>query len=223
MSTIRSEILKLVAERILKSSSSGVLRVGIDGVDGAGKTVFGDELTEVLCSYGANVIRASVDSFHNSRSVRYRLGRTSPEGFFRDSYNYIGLKEVLLGPLGPNGTKRFRRGIFDHTIDRAIEAPEEVAVPGSVLVFDGIFLHREELRGYWDFSVFLEVSFDVSIPRGAQRGTGSPDPKADSNRRYVEGQLFYLQTCKPREFATMTIDNNDLAMPKIVSATGNSG
>src|SRR4029453_49932 len=58
-----------------------------------------------------------------------------------------------------------------------------VASPGDILVFDGIFLHRPELRAYWDYSVFLEVAFAVSIPRGAQRDDSSPDPEAASNQR----------------------------------------
>jgi len=39
------------------------------------------------------------------------------------------------------------------------------AEPGSVLVFDGIFLHRPELRNAWSLSIFLDASFDVTIPR----------------------------------------------------------
>jgi uridine kinase len=57
----------------------------------------------------------------------------------------------------------------------------------------------------------LEVDFNVSIPRGAGRGYGDPDPAAASNRRYVEGQRLYLATCRPQERATWVIDNNVLA------------
>jgi hypothetical protein len=88
--------------------------------------------------------------------------------------------------------------------------------PGDILVFDGIFLHRPELRAYWDYSVFLEVAFAVSIPRGAQRGESSPDPEAATNRRYVLGQELYLRTCEPARFATVTVNNDDLLAPYIV-------
>ena len=94
--------------------------------------------------------------------------------------------------------------------------PEKYADPGSILVFDGIFLHRPELRGYWDFSIFLEVGFHISIPRGAQRDEGSANADALENRRYVEGQKLYLRDCKPKTFATMTVNNENLAAPHIV-------
>ena len=62
-----------------------ITRVGIDGVDGAGKTTFGDELARVLAAAGRPTIRASVDGFHNPKSIRYRLGRSCPRGYFISS------------------------------------------------------------------------------------------------------------------------------------------
>ncbi len=78
----RAEVLRTVADRILAAPATRVVRVGIDGVDGAGKTVFGDELAQVLEKAGRPIIRASVDCFHHPRSLRYRLGRHSPHGYF---------------------------------------------------------------------------------------------------------------------------------------------
>jgi uridine kinase len=212
----RQEVLDTVARAVSRPLASDVTRVAIDGVDGAGKTHFADELAEVLRASGRSVIRASVDGFHNPRSLRYRQGRDSPEGFFEDSYDYEQLKAVLLDPLSPGGSGHYRAAAFDHRSDGPVSEGSRVASPGDILVFDGIFLHRPELRAYWDYSVFLEVAFAVSIPRGAQRGESSPDPEAASNRRYVRGQEIYLRTCEPARFATVTINNDDLFAPYIV-------
>lgn len=209
-------LLAELAARILAVPDPGMLRVAVDGVDGAGKSVLVNELARELEVSGRSVIRASVDSFHHPRAVRYRQGRDSPQGFFEDSYDYATLRKLLLDPLSEGENRRFRRAAFDHRRDRPVDAEEELAPPGSILIFDGIFLHREELRAYWHFSIFLEVPFHVSIPRGAQRGEGSPDPAAASNRRYVEGQSIYLARCEPRRFATVIVDNRDLDAPFIV-------
>lgn len=106
--TPRQAVLQGVAERILRTPSAFVLRVAIDGVDGAGKTTFAAELTEILRASGREVIRASLDGFHHSKEVRYRLGRGSPEGFYRDSYDYGAFKSLLLDPLSPGGAGRYR-------------------------------------------------------------------------------------------------------------------
>ncbi|MGL5835575.1 MAG: uridine kinase, partial [Waterburya sp.] len=171
----RKKILRHIADIILELPTIYVSRVGIDGVDGAGKTIFGDELASLLAMSGRPIIRASVDSFHNPKNERYRLGKNSPEGFFLASYNYPQLKKLLLDPLSPGGTGRYHKVIFDHRLDSSVSSLEEQAISDSILVFDGIFLHRPDLRTYWDFSIFLEVGFDISIPRGAQRGEGSSD------------------------------------------------
>jgi uridine kinase len=66
----RQEVLDTVARAASGPIASDVTRVAIDGVDGAGKTYFADELAEVLGASGRSVIRASVDGFDNPRSIR---------------------------------------------------------------------------------------------------------------------------------------------------------
>jgi len=208
----------MVANAILLLPTRHVVRVGIDGVDGAGKSIFGDELARVLSAGGRRIIRASVDGFHHPRALRYRLGRQSPEGYFRDSYDYARLKALLLDPLSPGGSAHYRTAVFDHRTDQPVSVPEAQATPGDILVFDGIFLHRPELRGYWDYSVFLEVGFAVSMARCAQRDGTSPDPLAPDNQRYVEGQRLYLRECAPSRHATIVINNESLESPVLVRA-----
>jgi uridine kinase len=172
-----------------------------------------DELAPLVAAAGRPVIRASVDGFHNPRDVRYRRGRASPEGYFHDSYDYSGLKAALLDPLRPGGSGRYRTALFDHVTDRAVAVREE-APPSSrsVLILDGIFLHRPELRDYWDFSIFLDVCFATSLARQIER-----DPAYGAshlvNTRYVPGQIHYLATCEPRTRATLVVDYNDFSAP----------
>ena len=92
----------------------------------------------------------------------------------------------------------------------------QLATDDAVLMVDGIFLHRPELRDAWDWSVFVRVPFATSVPRGASRGYGHPDPAHPSNQRYVEGQRLYLSACDPEGKADVVIDNTDLARPIVV-------
>ncbi len=188
----------------------------MDGVDGAGKTTFADEVAALLGRRGATVLRASVDDFHHPREIRHARGRDSPEGFFRDSYDYPSLRRLVIEPLLDGGNRRVVLGIHDVESEAPRERVVTVADDVDVLVLDGIFLHRPELRDLWSWSVYLDVDFDVSIPRGASRGYGDPDPAAPSNRRYVEGQRMYLRECRPRRHANCVIDNRVLADAHIV-------
>ena len=213
---MRKQLLSELAQRLVATSPDRTVRVAIDGVDGAGKTTFADELGSLIAAEGRSVIRASVDGFHNPRAVRYRRGRHSSEGFFEDSYNYAALKRYLLDPLSPGGSRRYRRAFFDHVSDDIVPANDLDALPSSILLIDGIFLHRPELLPYWDASIFLRTDFAVSVARCASRDGSSPDPAAPSNRRYVEGQRLYLRSCQPEARATVVIDYNDLSAPSVV-------
>src|SRR5262245_11296876 len=123
----RATLIEVMAERIVSVTRPHPVRVAIDGVHGVGKAVLADELAGPVSNRGRPVIRASIDGLHNPRSFRYRLGRNSPEGYFRDSFNYPALTTVLLAPLGPGGTRRYRRAIFDYRTDSEPTTPFETA------------------------------------------------------------------------------------------------
>jgi len=212
----RTELLLQVAGIISETEFGRPVRVAIDGVDGAGKTTFADELGPLIRRQGRPVIRVSVDGFHNPRAIRYFRGRHSPEGYFRDSFNYDALIETVLDPLGPDGSRRYRAAVFDWKTDSPVMSPLRRAPDNAVLLLDGIFLLRPRLRCYWDLTIFLDVRFDVSFSRMAMRdGDSSPDPGAMENRRYIEGQQLYLAECDSQSVADLVIDNNDLANPRV--------
>ena len=212
----RSCLLRRVAELVPTSTGKDCVRVGIDGVDGSGKTVFADELADVLKIRGRGVIRISVDDFHNVSAVRYRRGRSSPEGFWLDSFNYERLRADVLEPLGPGGSRRYRSLAHDLASDAVLTPAPKVAPPGSVVVVDGLFLHRDELAGVWDFSIFLEVPFEVAAKRMATRDGTVPDPQHPSMRRYVEAQQLYFGQCAPHQRASVVIENTVLDAPRLV-------
>lgn len=125
----------------------------------------------------------------------------------------MALREVLLDPLSAGGDGYHRRAMFDHVTDRPVDSGLERTDPAAILVFDGIFMHRPELVGYWDYSVFLDVGF----ARMARRDGTDPDPDALANQRYVRGQMLYLATCDPTTTASVVIDHTDLRQPRIVA------
>lgn len=90
-----------------------VLRVAVDGVDGAGKTTFADELAGVLGQRGRQVLRASADGFHRPRGERSRRGRHTPEGVYRDSCDPVALRRKLLDPPSAGDTLRYRTAVSD--------------------------------------------------------------------------------------------------------------
>lgn len=114
LSNARFAMLETVATQIVARHLDHPVRVAIDGPDGAGTTVFADELADFVRKTGRPVIRASIDGFHSPRAERSRRGELSPIGYFEDSFDYDSLCSLLLAPFGPNGDRRYhpadRRG-----------------------------------------------------------------------------------------------------------------
>jgi uridine kinase len=207
-------------DRVRRQSPAGRVIVAVDGLDGAGKTVFADGLAEVFAETGDAVFRAGIDGFHRPRIERYARGRRSPEGFYLDSYDYPTFRRVLIDPFRDGAQTAaatgFQLAAFDVVRDAAVESQWVTAPLDAVLVVDGIFLHRPQLRDLWDWSVWLDVPFEMAFARMALRDGSDPDPDAPANARYRQGQELYLNEARPREAASVIVDNTDLARPRIV-------
>jgi uridine kinase len=210
---VRTAVLADLAGRVPDRGDAPVL-VAVDGVDGAGKTVFADQLAAAIEATGRPVVRAGVDDFHQPRGVRYRRGRDSPEGFWLDSFDVAALVRQLLDPLRQGAPVRLRW--HDLATDRHVDEPPVAVAPGAVVVIDGIFLHRDELADRWDLSIWLEVPVTVTAARMAVRDGSPPDPDHPAMRRYVDGQRLYLAACSPRERADLVVDNSDWTAPRLV-------
>jgi len=229
VSVDRTAVLDLVTEAVMRTASCGRALVGIDGASGTGKSTFADELARSLGAVAAVVVRASIDSFHRPRSERYRLGAASPVGYYRESHDLESLQQYLLRPFGL-GAGFYRRATFDEPADRPIDVAAEPVPDTGILVFDGLFLHRPELVGYWDFSVFLMadsrseatwqeyLSRDLPDDDQARAAETAARIKRARRQRYVAGQAMYERECRPRERANVVIDNNHLERPRVIGA-----
>ena len=216
-----STLWRELRDEVRRQYRGGRVLLAVDGVDGAGKTVFADGLAQVFAEVGTTVFRSSIDGFHRPRSDRYARGRRSPEGFYRDSYDYATFRRVLIDPFREGGqtsaTTGFQLEAFDLARDSPVESTWVSAPRDAVLIVDGIFLHRPELRDLWNWSVWLDVPYEVAYARLALRDGSDPDPEAPSNARYRLGQELYLAEADPRAAASAIVDNSDLAHPHRVS------
>ena len=158
--------------------------------------------------------------FHRVRAHRYARGRTA-EAFYRDSYDHAAIRHRLVEPF--RAGEPWVRAVHDVEAEAPVDAvPEPAAGPEAVLLVDGIFLHRPELADLWDAGVWVQVPFEVSVPRGNARfgavGAEAADPASAVNARYVGGQRLYLAEVDPARRATWVLDNTDLAAPVLTGA-----
>lgn len=209
--------IEAISKRILQTAPGSRAFIAVDGVDGSGKSTFAANLATLLRA--RPVVMLHADDFRHPTSKRYARGRTSPEGFWLDTYNYEAFHAYALGPLKSEGDGWHRTRSYDPMTDRTIAPPAEPAPHDALILVEGMFLHRDELKDRWDLSIFLDVPFSETARRMAERNGSHPDPHHESMRRYVDGQRIYFARARPWERASIVVDNTDFTSPRIVNAS----
>lgn len=217
--TYRDDVLDSVATRLLERRLGRPLRVGIDGVCGAGKSTFADELCARIEAGGGAAIRLDSDGFHNIKAIRYRQGRDSARGYYEDAYDFDALAERVLTPLG-TGTLTYATKVHDLESDAVITDAYAEAPRNAVLVFDCTFLQRGRLRELWDEVIFLSVPLDTAQSRGVARDEtrmgGKAAARAAYTARYMAACRIYLDEEDPEVRASVLIDHADVHAPRVV-------
>lgn len=209
---LRRDVVVSVADELLHNYPKGRVIIVVDGPTAAGKTTFADDLAVALRATKHAVFRASIDDFLRPRAERWRQGRESAAGRYDDSYDYSVLRRVLVEPFKLGGSTGFVTAAFDSERDVPIEPKWLTGPPDAILVIDGSYLLRPELRGLWNASVWLDAGDSVRGGRMADRGILNGTPRAD---RYEDAFALYEKT-RPRAAATITVDNTDADHPRRV-------
>jgi uridine kinase len=183
----KRDVLDALADEFLHNYGKGRTLLAVDGVDGAEQ--FADALAERMGRGGHSVFRASMDRFQKPRAMRLARGADSAETYYRDTFDYELFRRVLVQPFKLGGSTGFVTAAFDAERDAQIEMDWKTGPQDATLIVDGAFLNRPELRGLWNFSVWLEVAAAGEQP-------------------------LYAAEAKPREQATAIMDISDPEHPR---------
>lgn len=222
----RCQVLTHVASDVCRTNLGHPTRVAIDGVSASGKSTFARQLAETVERLGRPAIHLTMDDFHNRRVDRYRRGRMSAAGYYDDAYDFAALVSQVLLPLGPHGDGLYRTGVLDLHRDEPIEEAPRCAPADAILLVDGSFLQRPEVRDFWDVCVFVHADFPVALRRAIARDAdslGGPEAtRAAYEQRYHAAGHLYVERVRPQHRATFVVDNNDLAHPVATAGPGST-
>lgn len=181
------------AVRALLRHHDGIdpLLVAVDGCRGAGKSTFAAALAARL--EGSVVC---LDDFYRPMDPDRRRGLDAQTGF-ELYFDWQRLIADVLDPLVLGEVAVYRR--YDRDSDAV---GEDVAIiePHGVIVFEGIFSHRPQLRGYWDISVWVDAAAAVRARRIAERGDD-----AGLVERWAAAEEWYATNLDPRSQADVVV------------------
>lgn len=212
LSPMRRQLLENLVTEFSRLYGKGRTVLAVDGPGGAGTSTFADHLAAAFERKGHAAFRASIDGFHRPREERYRAGRFSAEGYYRDAFDYSVFRRVLIEPFRLGGSTGFVLEAFDLDRDAALEPKWITGPPDAVLIVDGVFLHRRELRDLWNWSIWLDAEPEVRADRLRERD--DLEPGSELARRYEDAQRLYVGQAAPNAAASAIVDNTDPDAPK---------
>lgn len=205
----RADVIGEYADEVLQLFPAGRILVGLDGIDGAGKTTFAKDLAASLEERGVAAAALSLDDF-----LPVDAGAEGAAGTDHSPpYDVDAFRRLVVAP--------YRRGeptVLQHRSRAGEVAEPPVFVPGdrAVLVVEGSFLHARDLVGLWHTSAWLQAPRALARERAAERdGIPVDDPRLERESAAVER---YFRELDPRKLANASFDLRDPAGPRRIFA-----
>lgn len=146
----QNEFAAYIAQRIGTgySQSRSPQLIALSGPDCAGKSTLAVDVREQSNRLGLDITLLSIDAFLIPRSLR-TSNASEPIAYFENAFDYAALEQTL------ETTKSGSSSVSSNS-------------PEIVLV-EGVFLLRSELRHWWDLTIWIDVDTSVIMDRALER------------------------------------------------------
>ncbi|MBN1160363.1 MAG: HAD hydrolase-like protein [Dehalococcoidales bacterium] len=186
--------------------------IGINGIDGAGKTGFAAALETYLQAKGHQTQLIHLDDFHNPKAIRYS-GKDQVDNYYTKSFNIGLIVEKLLLPIKDKKPFSLKIKALDPDTDK-YEVDREYSIDSdTIIIFEGVFLFRKDLSAFCDYKIYLDIRLEESKRRAIIRDSTANVKKYDV--KYLPAQVKYMKKYPPTKVADIIIDNTNWEYPNI--------
>lgn len=211
-------VYKEITNQILsRKQRSKPLIVGINGVDTSGKSTFTKELDRYLFKVGFKSQIVAIDDFHNPSQIR-NSEKDPVISYINNAFDTRKIEDELLKPIDTYGILDKELLLLDLEKNEFINRKRYVVDKDTIILFEGVLLYREPLNQYFDFRIFIDISFDEVLERAVKRDVslfGDTVIEKYKNK-YIPIQKLYIERNAPKDISDIIIDNNDYYNPKII-------
>ncbi len=173
---------------------SGRLIVGIDGAGGAGKSTLARGISD---AFPGRVSIVRCDDFYRPL-IDAQYSRLTPEEAYENYFDWQRLRDEALIPLRGGKSARYRR--YDWSTDRIAEWIEVES--REIVLVEGVFSTRPELRPLLDVAIFIETPREERIRRMSARPQGS----TSWMDHWMAAEDWYLEHIAPHRRADLVIE-----------------
>lgn len=174
-------------------AKKGRVVLAIDGHSASGKSTLADYLKEL---YNCTVFKMDDFFLQPHQRTPERLAEIGGN-VDRERFE----KEVLV-PLSKNDEVNYRR--YDCSISKLMWT--EKIIPANLVVIEGVYCMHPELCGYYDLSVFLDISEDTQKERILERNSTEMAKRFFDEWIPLENRYFEYMNVKERCDVVVAVD-----------------
>ncbi|MFK8034891.1 MAG: AAA family ATPase [Hyphomicrobiales bacterium] len=202
------EIIEQIDRRFRHASEKNLI-VGVSGIDGSGKSTVSNQLESALSGRGIATAQINLDDFLNPKEIRHK-NPNQIEGYFQDNFDFESLVTKVLEPARRSASFNCKVPVLTLETDQISDREFTFSGPG-VLIIEGVFLFKKEMRDLFDFKIWLQIEFEQAMNRVLKRTRdkryGNPEAiRARYEERFFPTQRFHLERDNPCEAADITIN-----------------
>lgn len=187
-------VLEEAASRISGLGRRQTVLVGIDGRGGSGKSTFARELAALL----PNATVVQFDDFYRPADEGKRRAASGNEEV-GGSFDWRRVRDQVLQPLVDGEGVRYQR--YDWDSDELAEW--HLISPGGMVIVEGNYSTRDELRDYYDLTIWVDTPQEVRLRRGVERD--GEDARARWLEEWIPEEDRYVTAYQPADRADIVI------------------
>jgi uridine kinase len=177
----------------LSKLRSGTKLVCIEGLGGAGKSTLAEAVSAAL---PGEVFVVHGDDFYGPEERDWRSW--SPRQGYERYFDHRRTASQLLRPLRSGSAGRFQRYNWpSNSLDDWIDVQ-----PNGLVVVEGVYLLRRELRAYWDFAVYVDTPRELRQSRLQARGENDESWIS----QWTAAEDYYERVERPAEGADLVVN-----------------
>ncbi len=183
--------------------------VALSGIDGSGKGYVSARILERLRDAGCRTAAIGVDGWLNLPLRRF--SRENPgEHFYRNAIRFQEMFDQLVLPLRDRGSIRLEADFTEETAAAYRRHVYEYRTV-EVILLEGIYLLKRDLRAHYDLSIWIDCSFQTALDRALARRQEGLSPQETIRAYetiYFPAQRIHFERDDPRRAAAIVMVND---------------
>ncbi len=183
------------------SQPQGAVLVAISGIDGSGKGTITKKVVDELNTRNLHTVALNLDLWHYPTAIRF--GQHNPgEHFYQHAFRWDELFDLLITPLKNHRSIDLEVDLLNFIEDAYYK--ERLSYKNvDLILLEGIFILKSDLRHHYDLSFWIECPFETALKRAILRNQeGLPEKQliADYETIYFPAQRVHFAKDNPQAF-----------------------